>query len=105
MNGVGYYISKQTDDYRLKRTKDGNLVLQRRWEDNRILEGVWKDIETVQDYEGNEYTKEKLLADLKSYENGQDIADNHIRADRALLRYINDKDITEAFEEIRKWYE
>ena len=51
--------------------------------------------------------KEELLARLKDIEFGEDNGDEeaqHIKADKALLEYINDTDITEAFESIPKWY-
>lgn len=32
-------------------------------------------------------------------------SDAHYAADRALLAYINDDDVTEAFDALHKWYE
>lgn len=51
--------------------------------------------------------KLKLLKDRKFvYGNYEtiDCESNHIDADNLLLEYINDKDITDAFEQIKKWY-
>jgi len=45
----------------------------------------------------------KLLTDLAA-DNDGDCENNHGRADDALLEYINDKAITQAFEMIEKWY-
>lgn len=46
-----------------------------------------------------------LLETLRSY-HGTDIDQEgaHVRADEALLEYIDDPEITEAFEAIEKWY-
>lgn len=53
-------------------------------------------------------TKEQLLAILKSdVGDPNDYSDRerpHVNADKALLAYINDDEITEAFENIEKWY-
>jgi hypothetical protein len=34
----------------------------------------------------------------------EDIESGHIRADNLLLEYINDKEVTEAFKSLSKWY-
>jgi hypothetical protein len=48
-------------------------------------------------------TKNELLEVLVDYKN--DIPDEgHQQADIALLKYINDPDITTAFLEIERWY-
>lgn len=50
-------------------------------------------------------TKEELLEALKEiYKNEGDKEMAHVRADNSLLEYINDEDITNAYEEIEKWY-
>jgi hypothetical protein len=49
-------------------------------------------------------TKEELLAKLRECQKGGDIEDDHYEADQALLEFINDKDVTEAYEAIEKWY-
>ena len=55
-------------------------------------------------------TKERLLLELKSfpsYDDDMGIGDpekSHKRADELLLRYINDEEITEAFENLIRWY-
>ncbi len=49
-------------------------------------------------------TREELLAKitvLKGYDNPQNA---HIEADEALLEYINDVEISDAFYGIHKWY-
>jgi len=35
---------------------------------------------------------------------GKDEEDDHIDADKALLEFIGDPEVTEAFHSIRKWY-
>jgi len=50
--------------------------------------------------------KDTLLKELdklhcKKYE---DFEEGHIKADELLIKYINDKDIEEAFENVGKWY-
>jgi hypothetical protein len=50
-------------------------------------------------------TKEELLKFLRDHEGATgDPEVTHIEADRALLAYINDDEITKAFEAITKWY-
>jgi hypothetical protein len=48
-------------------------------------------------------TKEELIANLATCHSG-DIEVDHGRADDFLLAYINDPEITEAFDLIEKWY-
>lgn len=54
---------------------------------------------------GEHVRKQELLTELAELntENG-DVETQHLLADKALLRYINDPEITEAFNEIEKWY-
>lgn len=47
--------------------------------------------------------KEELISKLKTFHTGDEEMD-HIHADKALLEYINDPEITDAFEKIDKWY-
>ena len=47
--------------------------------------------------------RETLLELLKML-NCDDPESNHMDADRALLKYINDEEITIAFRNINKWY-
>lgn len=54
-------------------------------------------------------TKEKLLERLQSISEAQysgrwDGEQDHIDADKLLLEYINDSEITKAFNHIHKWY-
>lgn len=56
-------------------------------------------------------TREELIAKLKecsqypsSIEGHYDVERGHIDADQALLAYINDPEITEAFDSLEKWY-
>jgi hypothetical protein len=49
-------------------------------------------------------TKEELLEELKKLQDGDDKETDHIEADKLLLRYIYDKDITEEYTKIAKWY-
>lgn len=56
-------------------------------------------------------TREELLKILRKHHNkdwpeaDHDSPDDwHIEADQALLAYIDDQEITEAFDKIEKWY-
>lgn len=49
-------------------------------------------------------TKEELLAKLRELAELDDNEFTHKEADAALLEFINDAEISAAFEEIRKWY-
>jgi hypothetical protein len=49
-------------------------------------------------------TKVELLAILAECKRYSDVEDAHRSADDALLRYINDPDIRQAFDSIEKWY-
>ncbi len=51
--------------------------------------------------------REKLLNTLRALANQErpsDIEADHSKADDALIEYINDKEITEAYAKIEKWY-
>lgn len=48
-------------------------------------------------------SKKKLIEILKDSQNGN-YEDAHSSADSALLDYINDKEITEAFNSVERWY-
>jgi len=51
-------------------------------------------------------TKDELLTQLRhlaTMDEG-DIETNHMEADDLLLKYINDAEITQAYEAIYKWY-
>jgi hypothetical protein len=51
-------------------------------------------------------TRDELLAKLRELGDrvGFGTESDHIEADRALLEYIGDPEITEAFGNIEKWY-
>jgi hypothetical protein len=49
-------------------------------------------------------TKEQLLIALKNLSNNNDCEEAHVEADGLLLEYINDAEITKAFQQIEKWY-
>lgn len=60
-------------------------------------------------------TKEELIAELKAISAKEDAGqgtdgrlydqeDGHIEADNLLIAYINDPEVTDAFNEIGKWY-
>lgn len=51
-----------------------------------------------------EMTKEELLKILEDNSGGSDPEIMHMRCDDALLDYINDLDVTAAFEKGTKWY-
>lgn len=45
------------------------------------------------------------LRKLEAHDDGYcDLEEVHIQADNLLLEYINDPEVTEAFEKIDKWY-
>ena len=49
--------------------------------------------------------KQELINELSELaDGGMDAETDHIRADKLLLKYINDKDITKWFKKIRKQY-
>ena len=51
-------------------------------------------------------TKDELLEQLREmhHERDGDYEINHLKADRLLLEYINDPEITAAFDDVGKWY-
>lgn len=48
--------------------------------------------------------KQQLLKKLKTLQTRYDTEANHAEADKLLLDFIDDKKITEAFNDIQKWY-
>jgi hypothetical protein len=48
--------------------------------------------------------KEELISKLKECAANDDTECAHIDADNALLEYINDTEITEAFRNVGRWY-
>ena len=49
-------------------------------------------------------SKEELIAKLKVLNNERNTEVAHMVADKLLLEYINDPEITEAFTKVNKWY-
>lgn len=49
-------------------------------------------------------SKEELIVALKECAENSDTEIAHEVADKLLIIYINDQDIKEAFESIKKWY-
>lgn len=49
-------------------------------------------------------TKAELIAALEALVEDSPGEGNHIEADSLLLKYINDPEITKAFDAISKWY-
>lgn len=49
-------------------------------------------------------TREELLVELRTLHGPQDPESAHEQADDLLLEYINDPEVTAAFEAIKKWY-
>jgi hypothetical protein len=49
-------------------------------------------------------TKEELLATLQDIDENWDMESGHKAADKALINFINDPEIKEAYEKIGKWY-
>lgn len=55
----------------------------------------------------NSIGREELLQELRGMKEWKVYSDreqNHMKADTLLLSYIDDPEITEAFEEMDKWY-
>lgn len=48
--------------------------------------------------------KSELLKILKECSEDRDIESAHVNADEALIRFINDKEVAEAYEVVGKWY-
>ena len=48
--------------------------------------------------------KDELIRQLNELSNNSDRQEAHIRADKALIDYIDDEEIREAYESIKKWY-
>lgn len=49
-------------------------------------------------------TKDELVKRLKALNNLDDPKQAHIHADELLLKYINDKEVSDTFDDIDKWY-
>jgi len=49
-------------------------------------------------------TKQELVEKLKSLQGDTDCEIAHGEADDLLLEFIDDKDVSEAFDKIDKWY-
>lgn len=49
-------------------------------------------------------SREELLRELRALEDEPDEERAHVKADELLLKYIDDEEISEAFDEINKWY-
>lgn len=50
------------------------------------------------------FDKENLLSELKRLKEERDHEVAHVDADEALLKFINDDEVSKAFYEIEKWY-
>lgn len=50
-------------------------------------------------------TKEELIAKLKEIANGHSHSQRHEAADDALIEFIDDTDISEAYARIPKWFD
>jgi hypothetical protein len=50
-------------------------------------------------------TKEELLKKLKRLQKPGDTREDHLKADKLLLEFINDKEVTEAYNNVYKWYD
>lgn len=51
-------------------------------------------------------TKDELIKELKklSRDKNGDFESTHYRADRLLIKYINDKEIEDVYNDVGKWY-
>ena len=59
-----------------------------------------------EDEETRTIDKKKLITELQkiSRTENDDYEITHYKADKLLLQYINDEEITEAYENVGKWY-
>jgi hypothetical protein len=58
----------------------------------------------IQELENRRKAKAQLLAQLKLCAETSDTESGHSDADDALLAFINDKEITAAYNAVPKWY-
>ena len=49
-------------------------------------------------------TRDELLVKLRKLARKRDTEESHMEADNALTDYINDDEITKAYDAISKWY-
>lgn len=49
-------------------------------------------------------TKTELLEELKKCQDDDDTESAHIEADDAILKFIEDDEIQEAYDKVGKWY-
>ena len=49
-------------------------------------------------------TREELIEKLQSLEEDTDFELTHQEADELLIQYINDPEVTEAYDALLKWY-
>ncbi len=49
-------------------------------------------------------TKQELIEKLKELAKSSDTEEAHGGADQLLIDFINDEEITEAYDSIKKWY-
>jgi hypothetical protein len=49
-------------------------------------------------------TKDELIMNLAQLWSSKDTEGAHIEADELLLKYINDQEITNAYNTLHKWY-
>ena len=49
-------------------------------------------------------TKDELLEKLRDLQSHDDIVEAHVKADKALLEFIDDAEIAESYENIDKYY-
>ena len=57
------------------------------------------------DMANDKLSKEELLNILRKCQGDDSHDDAHIRADNALIEFIDDGDIKDAYEKIYKWYD
>lgn len=68
--------------------------------DETYADKVWKLIKN----ETEGISKDDLLKELRELKSLGDVEEAHVEADELVLKYINDKEIEEAYEGVPKWY-
>lgn len=77
-----------------------STVRERWWQSRRQMEQARDAAER----DALEAPRRKLLATLRSLKDSKDPEQAHCDADAALLEYINDLEVAQAFVEVKRWY-
>lgn len=88
-----YIINRNSEFLRREHTLDKSLLFC-----TRVM---LRELREVRDKQG--MAKEDIIKQLKECNSG-DLEGDHGKADKLLLKYINDKEVKEVFDNIEKWY-